>query len=426
MTDDRPDPVWCSAAPPASVLTPLDVSFDVDVAVIGAGFLGLVAAIELAQAGKSVALLEAKDPATNASGASAGQIGPMFLGGGRAPHDVLRVLGEERGGALARLVADSGRWLFDFLEKNKIQCEARQGYLCAYRTEKTLSRAAERFSEWAAYGGKFEPVAGDKLHHHISTTRFAGGYFLPEGGLLNPAQLLTGLISAAQAAGVRVHCRSRVISLDCQGSYWEARTSGSCVKAQAVIVATGVDAASPLPILRSSVYAAGCGVAATAPLGNQEALVLPRRGPVADLDDKAVFAPALTADNRLVASFLLEREPPRLPGSAAPARKRLQRVFPECPLPSFETLSWGRIAITPDGLPRLFRNSDGIIAVGGCNGFGLTLGLIAARQAVRLVLGTPTEQLALPITEPRRLRGAAIAPALFRTVAAPLANRFGG
>ncbi len=117
--------------------------------------------------------------------------------------------------------------------------------------------------------------------------------------------------------------------------------------------------------------------------------------------------------------------PPALPGSAAPARQRLSRVFPGRDLPAFESLSLGRVGLTPDGLPRLIRGGEGLLAVTGCNGFGLTLGVLAAREAVRHILGRTPDALALPLSEPKPLPAARLMPALLRGVLAPLANRLG-
>ena len=94
MSDGPPD-VW-ARAPGAYAFPPLAGEAMADVVVIGAGFSGLVAALELAEAGRSVVLLEAGPIATNASAASAGQIGPLFYGARKSPEQVAAKLGPER------------------------------------------------------------------------------------------------------------------------------------------------------------------------------------------------------------------------------------------------------------------------------------------------------------------------------------------
>src|SRR5436190_20680348 len=68
------DPYWWDAAPreaPVQVVLPKRC----DVAIIGAGYAGLAAALTLARAGRSVVVLDALAPGEGASSRSGGMIG---------------------------------------------------------------------------------------------------------------------------------------------------------------------------------------------------------------------------------------------------------------------------------------------------------------------------------------------------------------
>lgn len=418
-------PVWRPAAAATAQLGQLRSEIVADVAVIGAGFVGLTAALELAAAGRSVVLLEAGDVASGASAASAGQVGPLLYGARKTPAAVIARLGAVRGERLNRLVAASGRRLFDAIAAHGIACEARRGYLCVYRSESGLTRALAGFAQWQRYGGRSERVSRDELARSINSARYVGGVFLPEGGFVDPALLLEGLAAAALRAGVAVHARSPAVAVDKRGGVRRVRTPLGSVTAADLLIATGVNRFQPWPELADCAYAVPCGVAATAPLADRGEALLPQGGPVADMEDKAIFAPAVTADGRLVVSFLITDAVAELATSPAPARRRLARAFPGRSLPAFETMSWGRIGLTPDGLPRLLRGPDGMLAVTGCNGLGLTLGITAAREAARLICGASPDSLALPVSAPQPLPGAWLVPTLFGKVLAPLANRLG-
>ncbi|WP_432653726.1 NAD(P)/FAD-dependent oxidoreductase [Sphingosinicella terrae] len=397
-----------------------------DVVVVGAGFAGVAAALELAARGRSVIVLEAEGLAAGASAASAGQVGPLLYGARKTAGQAMARLGLDRGERLNRAVAASGRRLFELIAAHGIDCEARRGFLCVYRSDKSFARAAGRFAEWQRYGGRSETIGRGELGQWIASARYRGGVFLPEGGFLNPARLISGLADAAVGAGIRLHCHSRVAAVRRLGQQWGVQTAAGQAVAPHLLVATGSGGFPAWPELARTFYPVGCGVAATAPLADRAQSLLPRSGPVADMDDPAVFSPAVTADGRLLVSFLLEgraRDDPMR--NSAPARRRLERVFPDRPPPPFESLSAGRLAVTPDGLPRLIRGPEGMLAVTGCNGFGLTLGMLAAREAASFILGTPAGDLALPISEAKPLPAAGLMPALFRSVLAPLANRFG-
>jgi glycine/D-amino acid oxidase-like deaminating enzyme len=419
-----PPRVWpVPAAAPGSRLRDC---IETDVLVIGAGFAGLVAALELAEAGRSVVLLEAGDIGDCASAASAGQVAPFLYGARQTPAQVARRLGPERGVRLNRAVAGSGRWLFDRIAALGIDCDARRGLVTVHRQEKGLERGAALAAQWETHGLRAEPLDRDALDAFVRSDRYAGGFLWREGGVVDPTRLVHGLAAAARRVGVRIHTHSPVgLIVRMRDGRQEALTGDASVTAAQIIVATGSAGLGCWPELGRAVYAVPCGLAATAPLPDRAAAILPHGGPIADMDDMAVFSPAVSADGRLVVSFLMDGMRADLAHAPGPALRRLARAFPDWSPPPFETLSWGKIAITPDGLPRVIRDAHGTIAVTGCNGAGLTLGILAAREAVRLVLGTPAEDLVLPVSSAAALPLARTMPMVLRNLLAPIANRLG-
>src|SRR5262245_66161154 len=96
-------PTWYDAtAAAAQTRTRLTFDLDVDVCVIGAGLAGLTVARELARRGWSVAVLEARRIAWNASGRNTGFVLPGFA----QDMDVVgRRVGLNHAGALWALAA---------------------------------------------------------------------------------------------------------------------------------------------------------------------------------------------------------------------------------------------------------------------------------------------------------------------------------
>lgn len=419
-----PGRVW-RADPPSIRPVPLEGDLAAETLVIGAGFAGLAAALELAGAGRSVVLLEAGEIGDGASAASAGQVAPLMYGARRTPEQVAATLGAVRGARLNRRVAASGRWLFDRIVALGIDAQARHGLVTVHRGEASLAAAAGLYAQWEPYGARVEPVDRDELRGLVGSDRYAGGYRWVDGGIVDPARLVDGLASAAARAGAIVHTRSRVMALRRLAAGWEARTAAGGVAARHVIVATGSAGLPAWPDLSRTVYAAPVAIVATAPLADRAAALLPRGGPIADLDDKAVFSPAVTADGRLLVSFLMNGLRADLDRAPGPARRRLARAFPDWPQPPFEALSWGQVALTPDGLPRLIRGGEGLVGVTGCNGAGLTLGILAGREAARWAMGTAEDELVLPLSPARPLPLARAMPVLLRNLLVPIANRIG-
>lgn len=399
----------------------LEADTHADVVIVGAGYLGLVAALALRARGASVIVIDTNAPGAGASGRNAGHFAPMMLGGKKTPENVTKLLGPVRGERWNRRVAGAGRTLTDLVADNAIACDLKPGYLCAARTDTSLDRAERNFAAWAPFGGIFTRLDATEVQRRTGTRRYAGGIFLTEGGTLHPLKFALGLAVAVQARGGRVHGRTHATAIERQGRVWRVKTSRGHVDASHVLVATGVSAAPLFPETAAGVYPIGCNIAATAPLA---APLIPEAQAFVDLDASAIFSPALDAEQRLVVSALSETRDPALPSAARPAERQLARAYPNF-TPRFQSLSSGTIGMTPNGLPRIFRLGENLHAVAGCNGFGLTLGISAAREAAALIGGATEDDLALPIRTPSPLAGARLIPWAMRTIAVPLMNRLG-
>ena len=70
--------LWQVTAPDRPAGKALDAELACDVAVVGAGFTGLRAALALAEAGSKVAVFDAGDVGHGAAGRSGGQVNPML------------------------------------------------------------------------------------------------------------------------------------------------------------------------------------------------------------------------------------------------------------------------------------------------------------------------------------------------------------
>jgi len=88
---EQADAFWNVTAPVGADGVSLVEDVVCDVAVVGAGFTGLRAALMLAEAGTKVAVFEAGDVANGASGRSGGQVNPMLPV--YKPDDLRRAVG---------------------------------------------------------------------------------------------------------------------------------------------------------------------------------------------------------------------------------------------------------------------------------------------------------------------------------------------
>src|SRR5262249_32835697 len=128
--------VWrsnVSAAPPTA---PLAESGHVDVAIIGAGFTGVSAALTLAEGGARVAVLDARELGQGGSGLNGGQVIPGLK---LDPSELFARFGPERGASMVRFVMGTADALFEQVARHGIDCDVqRHGWIQAAVTPAAL------------------------------------------------------------------------------------------------------------------------------------------------------------------------------------------------------------------------------------------------------------------------------------------------
>ena len=113
--------IWAETARPRPPAPALDGDADADAVVIGGGFTGLSAALELARAGQSVRLLEGQAVGWGASGRNNGQVIPTMTA---AEPDAIAARHGAAGERFARLIGNSAQVLFDIARREGIEDEA--------------------------------------------------------------------------------------------------------------------------------------------------------------------------------------------------------------------------------------------------------------------------------------------------------------
>lgn len=394
--------MWEAISPPAEPCAALIGALKADVVIVGAGFLGLSAAIHAAEAGLDVVLLESHQPGFGASGRNTGFVVPS-LKTSLGPDEVTAALGAEHAGRLLRLVAGSGNAVFGLIAKHKIECDAVQnGWLQPGHSHAAEEMLRSRMPRLLAAGVDAEWLDRDAMLMRTGLPALHGGIRVVSGGQITPLAYARGLARVAVSAGVRLFGDSPVTAVEQEGQGWCVRTAGGEVRAPRVLMTTNALIGNLLPELRASIVPARVFQIATQvmPKSLRETL-LPDMAPVADTR-RHTFALRWSPDGRLVTGGMV----PPLPGRMALARKlfarRLNRLVPNL-LEIRAEYSWtGVIAGTLDFLPRLMRLKPGLDAVIGCNGRGVALTTALGRElGPWLAGGIDDAALTLPLTPPR-------------------------
>jgi len=388
--------LWTATAPPAAPTPPLQGERKVDVAVVGAGYTGLSTALHLAEAGASVAVLEAGEPGFGASGRNNGQVIPTYS---RAnPDDVVAQFGAEVGERMNAWVAGSADLVFGLIDRHDIDCDAeRQGWLQPAHRPGRLAGARKKYEQWAARGAPVELLEGAATAELTGSPYYAhGGWLHRGGGHIQPLAYARGLARAALAAGAAVHGQSPVQALERDGSHWRLRTPQGALLADKAVLATNAYGIGLWPRLRQSVVPLRSFHAATAPLGdNAAASVLPRGHGLSDTR-QALWAFRKDRHGRLVTTAA----PLMTAGARATVTdatiRRLQQVFPQVERPEPAFIWEGLIAMTPERLPRFHELAGGLYAGLGYSGRGIAMATAMGQLLAQRCLGTPAAELPLP------------------------------
>ena len=213
--------LWEETAVAAPELSPLAGAASAEVLVIGAGYLGLSAALHLAEAGRDVIVLEAEAPGYGASGRNGGQLIPGLK---HDPDEIEAALGAKRGERLWRFAGGTADFVFNLIERLGLKAEARRtAWIQGVHSEKAAVQARARAEQWrkrgadVAYrrgGGGGAPDRRRHLRRRIrrSSRRLSAPALLREGarpsgarsGRANPFSFPRRLARAARsAAGLR-------------------------------------------------------------------------------------------------------------------------------------------------------------------------------------------------------------------------------
>src|SRR5215475_12026429 len=358
---------------------------DADVCIVGGGYTGLSAALELAERGYKVVLLEAARIGWGASGRNGGQIcsgyaaGVARLAGWVGTEDALRLW----------LVAEEAKAIIrERVERHAIACDLAWGYLHAALKQRQLRETAEELEQWERYGYRDARLVDEaELRELVASRAYVGGLLDRGGGHLHPLNYALGLARAARAAGAVLHEQSRVLRLEGEGPVRVVTAEGS-VRARYVVLGGNAYLGDLVPSLRRKIMPVGTYIAATEPLGAERARSLIRNNlAVADCNFVISYF-RRSSDHRLLFGGLVSYTtlmPPNLPGAM---RRSMLRVFPQLADVRFDYVWGGNVAITVERTPHLGRLSGDIYFAHGFSGLGVALTGVAGRIVAEAIAGT--------------------------------------
>ncbi|NQU56670.1 MAG: FAD-binding oxidoreductase, partial [Rhodospirillales bacterium] len=258
-------PYWWEEAPrqPSAAFELPDC---VDVAVIGAGFTGLCAALVVARGGASVALFEAGEMGAGASTLNGGMVGPSFHKLGIA--GLKAKFGEGRANAILRESIGFVDYLEKFIDAEGIDADFKRtgrfrGALRPAHYD-AMARELEILQETIGVEGTL--VSKADQHQETGSPRFHGGIVLDRDGGLHPAKYHDGLVRRVSEADVIIATKTAITGIEKTASGFTLDYGRGKIRAGQIAVCTNGYTGPVTQDLRRRVIPLRSSMIATAPL----------------------------------------------------------------------------------------------------------------------------------------------------------------
>ncbi|MGH8354020.1 MAG: NAD(P)/FAD-dependent oxidoreductase [Pseudomonas sp.] len=366
---------------------PLAGEVQADVCIVGGGFSGLNTALELAERGLSVVLLEAHQVGWGASGRNGGQ---LIRGVGHDVEQFRPLLGDEGVRALKLMGLEAVELVRRRIEKHAIDCDLRWGYCDLATKPRHLDDFQEDLEDLQSLGYRHELrlVAGHEMRGVVGSARYLGGLVDMGSGHLHPLNLALGEAAAAQALGVRLFEQSAVTRID-YGREVRVQTAQGLVRAANLVLGCNAYLNRLNPQLGGKVLPAGSYIIASEPLSAELAQELLPQNMAACDQRVALDYFRLSADRRLLfggACHYSGRDPQDI---AAYMRPKMLAVFPQLANVHIDYQWGGMIGIGANRLPQIGRLKDqpNVYYAQAYSGHGLNATHLAGKLLAEAIAG---------------------------------------
>lgn len=366
----------------------LQGTVEVDVAIIGGGFTGVASAVELAERGLKVAIVETNRIGWGASGRNGGQV-TGSLSGDEAMRKQMRArLGDDVDDFIWHLRFRGHDIIQQRVERYGIDCDLKRGHLHAAMKPSHMAEL-EGFAAEAQRRGMSDQVElldRDGVRRHLDSPLYLGALKNRRNLHLHPLNLCLGEARAAHGLGALIFENSQVLEI-VHGPRPAVVTAQGRIEARQVMLAGDVYHKLEPGQLKGKIFPAMGGIVTTAPLGDLARQLNPQDLAVYDCRFVLDYY-RMTADGRLLfggGANYSGRDSRDIAGELRPC---IERTFPALKDVPIE-FQWScAMGIVVNRIPQLGKLSDNVWYCQGYSGHGIATSHIMGEIMAEAITGT--------------------------------------
>lgn len=385
MPDLYPDTFYARSLTETRARAALSGTVEADCAIVGGGLAGLTTALELARAGKRVAVLEAQAIGWGASGRNGGIVSPAFACGGEA---IEARVGRDAARALHRLTIEGVERLRATIRDLGITgADPIPGLLNLRRFDKAddLHAYAAEFSN--DFGYAFTYLNRDAIRERLATDRYYHGLSDPQAFHIHPLNYLRAVAVEIERLGGVIYESSPATATSLRGAVKEIRTAKGKLQARDVVFATGGYTGQLVPRLNRAVLPIATYMMVSEPAPDLIASAIKTTEAVLDDRRASDYYRLVDGGRRLLWGGRITTRAASAAGVARELRREMVGVFPQ--LAGLKTeQSWsGLMGYARHLMPQIGEMEPRVWHATAFGGHGLNTTAIAGKILAEAILG---------------------------------------